>query len=143
MPTVTETPGRGFAHCINAHCSGNNQQEVPAVRVVTEMRFRDRDPSTPFPGVENSHETLRFASEEDRVCPACGRPREVSDQRRPVYQPLSAGLSGAPPTGFDQDALLHVEKFNPGNDPRVTELAGQVAELKALLETQNQKKDGS
>lgn len=136
MPIVTEKPTVGYAHCVNPHCSGTTQQEVDAVHVLTEMRFRDRDPNTPFPGVENSHEAIRFADSTERPCPACGGPRDITDQRRPVYQPLSAGLSGAPAGGFPQDGLLNVDEFEQGKDPRVDQLQEELAELKALIKAQ-------
>lgn len=53
-----------------------------------------------MPGVQNSHVTFRFADEADSPCGTCGHPREVSDQKRRVYQPLS---------GHDPNGLLHIK----------------------------------
>lgn len=143
MPSVTETPVRGYAHCVNPHCAGSTQQEVDAICTRTARMYRDVDPHA-GPGEENSWEAFRFADEDDRACPGCGRPREVTNQKRPVYDPLSAGLMGAPAGGFDQDGLLKVPKFSESADPRVEAMQAELAELRELVKGRvQQNKDGS
>ena len=131
MPVVTEAPVKGYAHCVNPRCSGTTQQEVDAVKVVTERTYRDVGSN--LSGTENSHETFRFADPAERACPGCGGLRDLTDQRRPVYQPLTASLTGAPPGGFPQDGLLNVDQFDPGKDPRVDALSEKVEEQSAQI----------
>lgn len=103
MPRVLETPVKGFAHCSNGRCPGSNQQRVDAVRVVTETTFAELGGDLPF--VERSFEQHRFAQEDDRPCPSCGKSREVTSQQRPSY----VNLSGKDPMG-----LLGSPGFQPG-----------------------------
>lgn len=128
MPTVKETPVKGYAHCSDARCPGSNQERVDAVKVVTEHTFLENGGDLPF--VEKSFEHFRFADEDARVCPGCGRSREVTAQQRPSYAPLS---------GFDQRGLLGVTAFTPGSggvqpaDPRIAELEAKLDKLTAQL----------
>lgn len=102
MPTVKERPVEGFAHCNNARCPGNAQQPVEAVEVTTEFMYRDNGANAP--GVEKSVVELRFADDSVRLCPHCGRSREVTDTPRVVYDNLS---------GLDPMGLLGVPQFDP------------------------------
>ena len=51
--------------------------------------------------VENETFRFRAADEEERLCPACGGPREFSDQRRPQYPSRS---------GQRQDGLTMIRR---------------------------------
>jgi hypothetical protein len=127
MATVTERPVQGYAHCGNAHCPGHQQQKVDAFRVETSHTYAETGGPGSVPGVENSHVHVRWANDEDRVCPGCGGTREVTATARRVLQPLS---------GHPQDGLLQHGAFNPNHqptDPRIAELQAQV---QALLEAQ-------
>lgn len=122
MPTVKETPVKGYAHCSDSRCPGSNQERVDAVKVTTEHTYIENGGDLPF--VEKSFEHFRFADEGVRPCPGCGRGREVTGQQRPSYANLS---------GFDQRGLLGVTAFNPAApaDPRIAELEAKVEALLA------------
>lgn len=92
--TLTETIV-GYAHCGDPRCPGYSQQEVAAEKEVVEHTYADGGGD--MPGVEKSHVYFRFSDAEDIACPDCGRDREVTDQKRLVYQPLS---------GHSQNGLL-------------------------------------
>lgn len=130
MPTVKETPVKGYAHCPDSRCPGSNQERVAAVKVTTEHTYAENGGDLPF--VEKSFEHYRFADDDARVCAACGRGREVTGQQRPSYAPLS---------GFDQQGLLGAKAFNPAAgaqpaDPRIAELEAKLSALTAKLEGQ-------
>lgn len=108
MPIVTETEVEGYAHCHDPRCPGHTQQQVAALRRETAFTFRERGGAVP--GVESSVATLSFAEEGEAVCPHCGRPREVSDQRRRSYTPLS---------GHDPLGLLKLAKFDPAKQAEI------------------------
>lgn len=141
---ITETRIRALAHCSNPLCEGNRQEEVDAIAQLVEETYgmRDRQPSMGAPDltsplvnlVENSHEMLRFAREEDAPCPVCSGPRELTRQVRPRYERLSdvapdkllqfrrQGLSSA-------DVLAQAAE----KSDEVAELRGKVDALTALL----------
>ena len=87
MPTVVEATIDALASCRDGRCPGYEQQPVQAVRTVTEFSYFDLGGDVP--GIERSTELIRFADLDDLPCPACGEPRLVSDQVRPIYQNLS------------------------------------------------------
>lgn len=119
-PVVTDTTIRGFAHCPDSRCPGNEPVPVELVRQVTEFSYLDGGGD--MPGVEKSVEHYRVADETDARC-ECGRDRDLSAIPRPEYSPLS---------GFPQDGLLDSKRFDPnrnrgGNDATVAELLRQVS----------------
>lgn len=110
MPTVTETDTTGYAHCRNAMCAGYMQQQVPATREESTWTFGELGGDGVFTHMpERSMITLLFVNDgtdgkpDDRPCPACGEPREVTADPRPSYQPLS---------GHDPMGLLNAPRFN-------------------------------
>lgn len=94
----------GYAHCNDPSCSGNSQQPVPVIRHTTNATYLDGGGD--LPGIEKSWTAFSFADAEDEKCPFCSDRREVTDQRRPRYDPLS---------GHDPLALLDPRmKWRPG-----------------------------
>jgi hypothetical protein len=117
MPLITHEPAVGYAHCAmqtvagelafdnvsgeplgEDRCQGYRQTEVRAVREVIATLFGDLNGGSSDPSdqalarnVSHTHERLIWANPDDRPCPYCGSPRELTDQVRPVY----AGLAGA------------------------------------------------
>lgn len=129
MATLTTTDIQAFAHCPDARCAGTKQQPVPAVRHTAEWTYVENGGN--MPGIERSSAVLAFVSEStDASCPDCGKPRELSEQERPFYTPLS---------GHRQDGLLHVKSFDAsqappsGNDAVIAQLMAQVAQLSAQI----------
>jgi hypothetical protein len=94
MPRVTDQEITGYAHCPDPRCDGYRQEQVPAIRQVVEHTYADSGGD--MPGVEKSQVYIRFVDDSQSLC-GCGREREVTDQQRIVYQPLS---------GHAQDGLL-------------------------------------
>lgn len=145
MPTITQAPIRGFAHCRNPRCSGNNQEEVDAIQQTESYSFIERGGD--LPGEENSIVRVNFAhngvdpntgeynrEQDESLCPHCGLVREVSADPRPSYQ----GEWG------QQDFLLDIEVGKDGTrfDPSKTvelqaaaseKLAEENAELRERL----------
>lgn len=95
MPRTTPEDIIGQAHCRNPRCVGYSQQEVKAVKETVDHTYADGGGD--MPGVEKSMVYFRFADPDDIPCPECRQDREVTDQKRRVYQPLS---------GHAQDGLL-------------------------------------
>lgn len=135
MPTVTETPIDGYAHCTQPRCRGNQQEPVKALRVDTSTTYVELGGD--MPGVERSHVQFRFADPELIKCPFCGTDREVTDQARISYAPLS---------GHDPLGLLDVRPFDPrlqreivqeareqGVDPEKEQLREQNEYLQGVL----------
>jgi hypothetical protein len=133
-PRVTETNVEAWAHCSNPRCSGNGQQAVSGVRVLSEYTIGSRGGDGIFVQlVENSSEYVRFADPDEVECGVCGGAREISEQRRPVIPIIS---------GFPQDGLLGAPKFDPSlkfsdADQAASEAAAaqakEIAELKATV----------
>ena len=128
MPRVREEQIEGWAHCPDPRCTGYSQESVRAVRVITETTFVENGGD--LPGVERSFQHVTLIDEGDRQCRSCGKAREVTDQKRRVYAPLS---------GHDQNGLLKFGGFDPAYQPpkgddKVAALEAQIAELKALVE---------
>lgn len=120
---------KGYAHCRDTRCPGNQQQEVDAVRQEMSFTFGDGGGDGVWKNlVERSTIEFRFADESDAGCPVCKRPREVTGTPRPQYQPLS---------GFDPMGLLSVPKFDAGNvpsaDDRTAVLEQQLQEMREQL----------
>lgn len=125
MPSVKEEPFQGFAHCTSPRCEGHNQQEVGGIRTETSFSFVENGGD--LPGIERSHVYLRFASEEDRPCPHCGRIRDLSEQHRKQYAPAS---------GHDPNGLLQIGRFDPVKQVQVRQAPLADPEREAL-EAQN------
>ena len=121
MPAVTDTEIDGFAHCGQPRCPGSSQQPVKAVRRETFHTYRERGGNAP--GVESSFVTLSFADPSERDCPACGRAREVTDQARKTYAPLS---------GHDPMGLLGAQRFDPAKQAELRQSAPTDAEREAF-----------
>lgn len=126
MPTVTELPIKGYAHCRNPRCSGSRQEEVEAVRVEDSYTYTEKGGD--LPGTESSMVRIRFASTDDEPCPACKNTREVTDSPRPSYEGLS---------GFDQDGLLDIELNANGSRFDASKQAELQAEASDKLASEN------
>lgn len=131
MPSVTETPVKGYAHCRNARCGGYQQQEVDAVREEKAYTFGDGGGDGVFTHmIERSMVSFLFADPGEAPCPSCGEPREVSGEPRPSYQPLS---------GHDPMFLVTSgAKFDPSvvntpADARQAELEAKLARMETLV----------
>jgi hypothetical protein len=133
MPTVSEAPARGFAHCRSARCPGYQQQEVAAVREEVGFTYRElngnKGAPDPYDGLfERSSVRFRFEDESEAACPVCGEPREVTGEPRPSYQPLS---------GHDPLGLLQFGGFDAGMqvqpDDRTAELEAQLQEMREQI----------
>lgn len=131
MPSTTEAPFTGYAHCNSPRCPGHNQEKVEGVRVETFHTFVERGGD--LPGIESSQVSLRFADEDVRACPHCGRNREITDQTRKRYAPLSGhsqdGLLGAPP--FDP-AKLQEQRQKPMTNEEREQMEAQLREQTEL-----------
>lgn len=128
MPTVTEDIVRAYAHCQSAKCIGNKQQDVDGIRTTTVYTYIDLGGD--LPGPERSTERVRYADNADAVCPHCDGPREISEQPRPQYAPVS---------GQAQDTLLHLGETQAR--VRDVEHAREVDELKRELEMRELKSE--
>lgn len=133
MATLTTTELQAYAHCRDPRCAGTEQQPVPALRHLSEWTYVENGGN--MPGTERSTAILAFADEPtDAPCPTCSKPRELSEQERPYYTPLS---------GHRQDGLLHVKSFDAsqqppaGNDAVIAQLMAQVAQLSAHIAGQH------
>lgn len=123
MPRVREETITGFAHCPNPRCEGYAQEQIPAVKTITEFTYKERGGD--IGGVETSTVDVRAAAEEQRLC-ACGLTREVTDQPRKRY---------APESGHSQTGLLEFGAFNPDAQRQI--VAQQAAEDAAGLRKEN------
>lgn len=136
MPTVTDTPiEAAWAHCNSPRCPGHNQEQVAAVRRETGRSYVEGGGN--LPGNETSWVTFAFANPDDQACPHCGKAREVTDQPRKSYAPLSGhdpmGLLGAEPFDPRKQVELQNELRSKGVDPQVKALEDQNAELMERL----------
>lgn len=152
MPTITQKPVQGYAHCPDSLCPGNEQAPVQAILEQSDRTYKEWSDGSglpPMPGVENTTYRLRFLNDgqEDRpdetACEHCGRMLELSDQQRPVYPVLVSAL-GAVDT--DQRLLLKLAQLDkikaPGQDggsqsDEVAELRREIAELRGFMAGQN------
>jgi hypothetical protein len=96
MPTISETLIDGYAHCVNGRCEGNKQQPVKVIQTLSEFSYVELGGD--IPGIERSSTSERFNDLADAQCQFCGEPRQVADQKRPVYPNVS---------GVPQDKLLY------------------------------------
>lgn len=142
MPTATETPVQGLAHCQDARCMGYEQEPVQAIQTITEVTYLDNGGD--MPGIEQSFHDLRFVDENDVECVHCGKPRVVTSQQRPEYP----NVSGHDPMGLfefrgkteGQIKELHYkqELAEKDRELEVQGLRAELAELRALLTQQAQ-----
>lgn len=137
MPTVTETPVKGYAHCRNARCPGYQQEEIDAVREEKSFTFGDGGGDGVFTHmIERSMVAFLFANPEDAPCPSCREPREVSGDPRPSYQPLS----GHDPMGLLQFGGFDPSMVVPPGEDKTAELEAKLAQMQeqmaALLKAQ-------
>lgn len=101
-PTITETTVLAYAHCPDPRCQGVKQEQVQAVRTLTEWTFASRgggdDPgglgNVFLPMIENSQEHWRFVDAGELECAHCGTARELSSAPRPSY-PIQVGGANA------------------------------------------------
>lgn len=140
MPTVTETPVKGYAFCRNARCSGYQEEEVDALREETAYTYGDNGGDGVFVGmVERSMVTFRFADPERAPCRSCKQPREVSGSPRPSYQPLS----GHNPMGLLEFGGFDPSMMVPPGGDRTAELEQKLAatqeQVQALIDAQAEK----
>jgi hypothetical protein len=130
MATQTEELVQAFAHCRNPLCPGEAQQPVDGIKRITAYSYVERGGDLPF--TESTTEHIVFADEaKDGPCPHCSLMREVTNQVRPTYEPM---------TGFSQRGLLSAPKFGEGPyqmpapvDDRTVELEAKNAELEKRL----------
>lgn len=146
MPTVTEQEVEGYAHCVQARCPGNTQQRVKAFRRETSRTYREMGGDSP--GVETSWVALVFADADESGCPHCGRHRELTDQPRKSYAPLSGhdpmGLLGAPQFNAAKQQELRSqpladperEALTAQNEALQEQLAAQQAQIDAIIAAQ-------
>lgn len=133
MSTATEITIAGYGHCPDARCPGYAQTEAELVRTTVEKTFLELGGAGSVPGVETSHEYLRFADADDATCEDCGKQREPALEQRVVYNNLSGkdpmGLLGGP--RFDPSKVI-----DPSADLRETvkEQGDQIAALLKALE---------
>lgn len=138
MPTITETPIQGYAHCRNPRCPGSRQEQVDVVRVEDSFTFVERGGD--LPGYENSNVRFRFTDEDQSPCPNCGQHRDVTDTARPSYEALS---------GYDQSGLLDIEvtengsRFDPAKQAELqTQASDKLAQENAELRERLAKLEG-
>lgn len=100
---TTIVPLRLQAHCSDAFCAGNAQQEVDGERETVEVAVGDMYGEFKAPTdflTENSRVYYR-AADDVAACPHCGKPRELTEQVRPTYAFMS---------GHSQSGLLKMRK---------------------------------
>jgi len=141
MPTVTDTEvEQAYAHCTQPRCPGNSQEQVRGIARETSHSFVERGGD--LPGTESSWVHMIFADEADIPCPACGKAREITDQRRKTYPALSGhnpmGLLETDPFDARKQTELRHEIASKGVDPEKVALEQQVEALtKALAESED------
>lgn len=120
MPTITDTPIDGYAHCLNPRCAGYAQEPVKAIRRETAFTFVELNGTAEgsVPGFERSSVSFVFTDEDNAACGSCGGVREVTASPRTTYQNLS---------GHDPNGLLNIR---PGDAPDIGALQAEIAALK-------------
>lgn len=110
MPTVMRSIEiDGWAHCVHPFCPGNEQRPVKARLVEEGVSFAEQGGD--LGGIDKSWVTITALDETDVPCPDCGRVREITDQVRRDYMPLS---------GHDPSGLLkfkYPEEFAANETP--------------------------
>jgi hypothetical protein len=110
-----------FAHCVDPFCPGNQQQPVDADRIEDGITFHERGGD--LGAFENTYVRVQVVDETALPCPHCGRVREVVEQQRPEYMPIS---------GHAQDGLLRYE--HPDQYKQVETPEQRVQRLREELE---------
>lgn len=151
MPTTTEQKIRGYAHCRAPRCPGNQQEEVDVLKIEDAYTYAEKGGD--LPGVETSHVRLVFLNDgiddrpDDVSCPHCGRNRDLSEDPRPNYDPLSGyaqdGLLDIPVsangTRFDPSKQAEIQaEVNEKRDAENAELRERLAKLEGYLMGQAQ-----
>lgn len=127
---VTPEQVKAYAHCRNAMCPGYGQQQVDAVRTTVAYTYGDNGADMFKSMVERSVQTIDFASPDDVPCPHCGQARDVTDQERPSYQPLS----GHDPMGLVNGGhVFDPNRVNTQQDAEIAELRAELARLASKL----------
>lgn len=128
---ITPEKIKGYAFCRNPTCAGYGQEELDVVRTTVAYTYGDNGADMFKSTVERSTSTLEFADPEDAPCRSCGNARELSEQPRPAYAPMSGhdpmGLVNGSLPGFDPN------RVNTEADARVAALEAQMAQMSALL----------
>lgn len=124
---------RLWAHCVRPTCPGSGEVEVDGLREETGFMFTDNGGD--IPGIERSNVQYQFENPDELACPSCGKGRELSQDRRPSYDPLS---------GHDPMGLLQAERFDPSvrngpDDARVAELEAKLVRAMDTLESQSER----
>jgi hypothetical protein len=96
VPRTTREEKTMWAHCPplpdEPICPGYTPEEVVGIKVTDAFTYHERGATDmPPETVENTRDTLLFADELDSPCPSCGRPRILSEARRPTY-PAAPGV---------------------------------------------------
>lgn len=133
MPTITNTPVRAYAHCVNSHCRGNAQAEVDALVEETTWLYTENGGNLAMP--ERSSVNLRFVNSEERHCPECGKNRDLSASKRTSFD---GTISGFDPRGLLEMQAAGVE-FDPArqHELRQEPLADPERERMVALEAEN------
>ena len=136
MPTTTTTPIKAFAHCVDWNCKGMAQDPVDGI--LEERHWTYVELGGDAPGYERSQVVVQFANPEERDCPHCAGPRDITDQKRPKY-----------PSRYDPDRLIELlrqglvagpgEQAATDQSAELAELKAQVAALAAALESKANK----
>jgi hypothetical protein len=83
MPTITEAPISAWAHCSDVGCPASAQEPVEGIHRLVAETIGERGGDGIFASlVEKSTPYVLFANPDDAVCPECGGPREITDQKR-------------------------------------------------------------
>lgn len=131
MPTVREEPVKGWVHCVDPFCAGNQQREAALVRTTSDWSFFELGGQGSVPGTEKTAVQIKVADEADAVCPECSGPCEAADQKRPVYPSMISGLDGR---NLDQRALLKlIQSGKIGGDQQGSQVSSDVADLRREL----------
>lgn len=115
----------GWAHCVHPFCPGNEQQPVKARLVETGLTFAEQGGD--LGGIDRSFVRVTIADEADAPCPHCSRVREVTDQVRRDYMPLS----GHDPSGLLKFKYPEEFKANETDDQKKQRLREELAALEA------------
>lgn len=133
MSVATEVTIAGFGHCPDARCPGYAQSPAELVRTTVETTFLENGGAGSVPGVETSHEYLRFAHTDDGTCGECGKQREAALEERVVYN----NLSGKDPMGLLGGLRFDPSKVISPNAELEATVAEQGKQIAALLEALN------
>jgi hypothetical protein len=143
MPVATENTVSAFAFCPDGRCAGYELEPVDVIHTHTTSSYNELGGDLGDNFVERSHDYYRFSDPADIACPHCDRERGITADPRPEYAKLHPGDPKALlQLGGEADRLLKtqhaVELQEAKNDARVAELTAQVAQLTALVQSQQE-----